>query len=48
MREIPALYEVAKKVCHDMGMPWYDPRTGIRYDPPKAAKKPKPKRSKRS
>jgi len=30
-----ALYEVAKRVTHDFGMPWTDPRTGITHEPPK-------------
>ncbi len=29
------LYDVAKRVCHDQGMPWTDPRTGITHPPPK-------------
>lgn len=37
--ENPALYEVAKKVCHDMGLPWTDPRTGRLYPPPRTRKK---------
>jgi hypothetical protein len=28
------LYEAARKTCHDLGMPWTDPRTGVTYDPP--------------
>lgn len=28
------LYDVAREVSHSFGMPWYDPRTGKRYDPP--------------
>jgi len=39
MKEIPALYDVAKKVCHDFGLPWTDPRTGITYPPPKKRKR---------
>lgn len=27
------LYDVAKQVCHEFGMPWVDPRTGIKYLP---------------
>lgn len=34
MREIPALYEVAKQVCHELGLPWTDPRTGQTFPPP--------------
>lgn len=28
------LYDVAREVCHDMGMPWTDPRTGKTHEPP--------------
>jgi hypothetical protein len=35
MKEIPALYEVAKKITHDAGLPWTDPRTLQTYPPPK-------------
>jgi len=35
MPENPALYEAAKKTCHDMGFNWTDPRTGKTYPPPK-------------
>jgi len=28
------LYDVARNVSHDFGMPWTDPRTGITYQPP--------------
>lgn len=41
MPEIPALYEVAKQVCHDHGIPWTDPRTGVTYQPPHKKKKPR-------
>jgi hypothetical protein len=27
------LYDVARKICHDAGYPWTDPRTGITYPP---------------
>lgn len=30
----PVLYEIARKVCHDHGLPWTDPRTGETYPPP--------------
>src|SRR4029077_15609082 len=30
----PRLYEAARKACHDCGLPWTDPRTGITWDPP--------------
>jgi hypothetical protein len=33
MNEIPALYEVAKKVTHDAGLPYTDPRTGETTEP---------------
>jgi hypothetical protein len=32
--EIPALYDVARRTCHEFGLPWTDPRTGITYPPP--------------
>jgi hypothetical protein len=32
--ENPALYDVAKQVCFEHGMPWTDPRTGITHQPP--------------
>lgn len=31
--EIPQLYDVAREVCHEMGMSWTDPRTGKTYQP---------------
>lgn len=33
------LYDVAKKVCHDAGLPWTDPRTGTTHQPPKKTRK---------
>lgn len=27
------LYAVARMVCHEVGIPWTDPRTGITYQP---------------
>jgi len=33
--EPPTLYDVARDVCHEQGMDWTDPRTGIKYPPPK-------------
>lgn len=47
--EIPALYEVAKDICHDMGWDYTDPRTGVKYPAPKKveSKKPKSKPKKR-
>lgn len=39
MQEIPALYDVARQVCHEHGMPWTDPRTGETYPAPKTAQK---------
>jgi hypothetical protein len=32
------LYDVAREVCHEHGMPWTDPRSGITYPPPKKEK----------
>lgn len=32
--DVPALYDVARDVCHAHGMPWTDPRTGRTYPPP--------------
>lgn len=28
------LYDVARRLCHEQGMPWTDPRTLITYQPP--------------
>jgi hypothetical protein len=28
------LYEVARKICHEHGMPWTDPRTGQTFPAP--------------
>lgn len=36
--ENPALYEAAKKVCHEFGVPWTDPRTGQTFPPPRKSK----------
>lgn len=33
--ENPKLYDVARQVCHDFGIPWTDPRTGVTHEPPK-------------
>jgi hypothetical protein len=33
--EVPALYDVARQICHEFGVPWTDPRTGLTYPPPK-------------
>jgi hypothetical protein len=33
MNENPALYDVAKKVCHDSGLSYTDPRTGVTTEP---------------
>jgi hypothetical protein len=43
--ENPALYEVAKRTCHQFGLPWTDPRTGITYQPPGRRKKTGKKRA---
>ena len=45
MREIPALYDVAREVCHEFGIPWTDPRTGIAYPSPKGQPKKRKKKS---
>lgn len=31
--ENPALYELAKQVCHEEGIEWTDPRTGEVHKP---------------
>ena len=36
--EQPTLYDVARQVCHEFGVSWTDPRTGITYPPPNARK----------
>ncbi len=28
------LYDVARRLCHQQGMPWTDPRTLVTYQPP--------------
>jgi hypothetical protein len=33
--ENPALYRVARDICHEFGMDWYDPRTGKKHPAPK-------------
>ena len=37
-RENPKLYQIAKKVCHSLDMPWTDPRTGKIYLPTRKKK----------
>lgn len=32
--ELEALYGVAKRMMHQLGLPWTDPRTGVTYPPP--------------
>lgn len=32
--EDPRLYDAARQACHDCGLPWTDPRSGITYPPP--------------
>ena len=32
--EHPALYDIARDICHDLGMAWTDPRTGETCPPP--------------
>lgn len=39
--EIPDLYEIAKRTCHEFGMPWTDPRTGETFEPPTKEKGPR-------
>lgn len=34
LKEDPRGYEIARDVCHRMGLPWTDPRTGVSYPPP--------------
>jgi hypothetical protein len=38
MQEIPELYDVAKQICHEAGLPWTDPRTGQTHPPPSQEK----------
>lgn len=45
--EIPALYEVAKQINHDMGWDYIDPRTGIKYPAPKKVKTTKKQKAKK-
>jgi hypothetical protein len=39
----PRVLKVAKRVCHEFGMPWTDPTTGITHPPPKRGKRGKQK-----
>jgi len=32
--EIPELYDVARRVTHELGGAWTDPRTNVAYPPP--------------
>ena len=32
--EVPALYDIARKVTHESGFTWTDPRTGVTHEPP--------------
>lgn len=32
--EIPELYDVARRTCHEVGLAWTDPRTHVTYPPP--------------
>lgn len=34
INENPALYDAAKQACHESGLPWTDPRTGVTHEPP--------------
>jgi hypothetical protein len=36
--ENPALYDLAKEICHAMGATWTDPRTGEKHPPPEKPK----------
>lgn len=31
------LYDAARQVCHEHGLPWTDPRTGLTHEPPQKA-----------
>jgi hypothetical protein len=42
MWEIPAVYDLARQICHESGIPWTDPRTGRTYPPPTTAQKEPP------
>lgn len=44
--ETDKLYDVAKRCCHDLGLPWTDPRTGKIHQPPKP--KPSKRRKKKT
>jgi hypothetical protein len=33
MKEIPALYDVARKITLELGLPYTDPRNGKTYQP---------------
>jgi hypothetical protein len=35
MGENPALYAIAKQICHEFGLDYTDPRTGKKYPAPK-------------
>jgi predicted solute-binding protein len=35
LSETTTLYDIAKELCHEQGMPWTDPRTGETFEPPK-------------
>jgi hypothetical protein len=39
VKEIDALYYVARDICHAAGLPWTDPRTGVTYPPPEQVRK---------
>jgi hypothetical protein len=38
MEESPELYDVARQVSHEAGLPWTDPRSGRTHPPPKKAR----------
>lgn len=37
--EVPALYDVARQICHASGCPWTDPRDGKTYPAPKGKRR---------
>lgn len=39
MREIPALYDIARRITNDAGLTWHDPRTGKAYPPARKVKR---------
>lgn len=43
LEESPELYDVARQVSHEAGLPWTDPRTGRTHKPPKRKTAPRKK-----